>query len=36
MISLASATLFVGYLLIYAAVQGGDLTTNPLAAAWPK
>jgi hypothetical protein len=36
MISLASATLFIGYLLIYAAVKGGELTTNPLAAAWPK
>jgi hypothetical protein len=35
-ISLAAATLFVGYVLIYAAVQGGDLTTNPLQAAWPK
>jgi hypothetical protein len=36
MISLAAATLCVGYILIYAAVQGGDLTTNPLKAAWPS
>ena len=34
MISLASALLFFGYLLIYAAVRGGDLVANPLQAAW--
>ena len=36
MIALASALLYFGYLLIYAAVQGGDLVTNPLKAAWPQ
>ena len=35
MISLAAACLFIGYSLVYAAVKGGDLVTNPLAAAWP-
>lgn len=36
MISLAAATLFVGYLLMYAAVEGGDYITNPMRAAWPQ
>jgi len=33
-IALASALLYFGYLLIFAAVQGGDLVTNPIQAAW--
>lgn len=36
MIALASALLCFGYMLIYAAVKGGDLLTNPLQAAWPS